>query len=88
MLYKIFAYPDNPTFEYQYKDGNWFRRKRGSTDEFTVLDKNGQKILNAYFKKKGFLFNISTTAKLTALVGILVGGTYLYLKFMPFKKAI
>lgn len=87
-IYKTFAYPDNPTFEYQFKDGNWFKRKKGSVDEFIVLDRKGQQILNAYFNKRGFLFNISNSVKLTALVGILVGATYLYLKYRPFNKTI
>ena len=72
MIYKIFQFPDNPTYDYQYKNGNWYKRKKGSKDDFYVVDKDGQKKLNEYFNKKGFLFSYSTGVKVISGLSLLI----------------
>ena len=81
MIYKIFNFPDNPGYEYQFKNGNWYKRKNNSKEKFYVVDKNGQKTLNEYFKKKGFLFNYSTTLKVVAGLSLLFIGYKVYKQF-------
>ena len=72
MIYKIFNFPDNPTYEYQYKKGNWYKRKQGSKDKFYVVDKEGQKKLNNYFNTKSMLFNYSTGVKVVGGLSLLI----------------
>lgn len=80
MIYKVFAYPDNPTYDYQYKNGSWFKRKKNSNDDYAVVNKDGQVILNKYFTKKGFLFGYSGTIIAIGAVLLIGGGYYAYTK--------
>ena len=78
MIYKTFAFPENPGFDYQFKNGNWYKRKKGSKGDFYVLDKEGQKKLNEYYNKKGILFNYSTSVKVLSALTLLVVGYTIY----------
>lgn len=80
MIYKIFAFPENPGFDYQFRNGNWYKRKKGSKESFYVLDKEGQKKLNEYYNKKGILFNYSTSVKVLSALTLLVVGYTIYKK--------
>lgn len=78
MIYKVFSFPENPDAEYQYKKGNWYKRKRGSKDKFFVVDKDGQKKLNNYFNVKGMLFSYSTGFKVVSGLTLLIIGYTIY----------
>lgn len=86
MIYKIFNYPDNPNYDYQYKSNSWYKRKKGSKDKFYVVDSDGQKKLNEYFSKKGILFSYSTPVKIVAGLSLLVIGYTIYKQVKSKKK--
>lgn len=85
MIYKIFSFPENPNSEYQYKNNNWYKRKRGSKEKFYVVDKDGQKKLNEYFNVKKLFFNYSVGLKTVVGITLLVTSYYFYNKFKSKK---
>jgi hypothetical protein len=84
MIYKSFYLSQNPTQEYQYQNGMWTKRNRGSKQPFYAVDSNGQKVLNNLYKPKGKLkpfWMYSNSFKALVAVGGVIGGLYLIRKF-------
>jgi hypothetical protein len=81
MIYKTFYLAQNPSQEYQYQNGLWVKRARGSKQTFYAVDSNGQSVLNNLYKPKSKLkpyWMYSTTIKIVAGIGIIYAGLYLY----------
>ena len=81
MIYKTFQYPENPEYNYKFKNGNWYKRKKGSKSDYYVVDADGQKKLNAYFTDKGMFFNYSLGLKALVGVSALVIGYSIFINF-------
>ena len=80
-LYKKLNYSKNPDFEYQRRNGIWFRRKKGTLTAFVKGDENVQKVLNNAYKDKSPLFFYSETAVIGGLILLGSISYYGYLKF-------
>jgi hypothetical protein len=81
MIYKTFYLAQNPSQEYQYQNGIWVKRARGSKQTFYAVDSNGQNVLNNVHKPKSKLkpfWMYSATIKIVAGIGIAYAGLYLY----------
>lgn len=91
MIYKSFYLSQNPTQEYQYQQGMWVKRNRGSKQPFYAVDANGQTVLNNMYKPKGNLkpfWMYSNGFKSVVGIGALIGGFYLYRKYSTKIKTI
>jgi hypothetical protein len=91
MIYKSFYLSQNPSQEYQYQNGMWVKRNRGSKQPFYNVDANGQNVLNTMYKPKGNLkpfWMYSNSFKTVVGIGALVGGFYLYRKYSSKIKTI
>jgi len=76
-MYKTLYLEGNPDFEYQKRNGVWFRRKIGTKDAWTRPNANGDKVLSDVYANKSPLFFYSKTvfiggAVLLGIVGYLV----------------
>jgi len=82
-LYKTFTYSGNPDAEYQYRgSGGWYKRKRGSKEDWYPVQADKVSILDKELKGKG-LFNYSATAKVG---GALIIGFSAFLIYSRFAK--
>ena len=80
MIYKTLYYKGNPSAEYQYRKGVWYKRKRGSNSQWYPLDSNGQKLLQGEYGSRPMVFFYEPTFLLVAAAGLAVGGWYFYTK--------
>jgi len=78
MLYQTLYYPDNPTYEYQKRSSGWVRRKKGSSESWYPVASTSNQVLNDYFSGKKIGYQYSITAKVGAIVILLVGSYFLY----------
>jgi hypothetical protein len=91
MIYKTFYLEQNPSMEYQYQNGLWVKRKRGTKEVFYAVDSKGQSVLNNKYKPKGRLhpfWNYSMTTKVVVGLGVVVGSFYLYRRFKSIQTPI
>lgn len=81
MVYKIFYWKDNPTFEYRFKNKEWQKRKKGSNEQWYRIAESSQNLLTDKYKPKSNLrpfWNISATTKLAVGIIVLGVGYYIY----------
>lgn len=71
-IYQTLYYSGNKDAEYQKRGKKWFKRLKGSEDNWMPVAKENQKYLDAYFKDYGFLFNINANTKFVGAVGIVL----------------
>ena len=78
-LYKTLYYKDNADAEYQYRgNGNWYKRKKGSKQEWYKVNADQVKYLENNFKGSGRFYNYSTVAKLGGLSALLIVAVVVY----------
>ena len=71
-LYKTLYFKDNADAEYQNRgNGNWYKRKKGSKQEWYKVNSDQVKYLENNFKGSGLFYNYSTVAKLGGLLAML-----------------
>lgn len=82
MLYKTLYLSANPDFEYQRRNGVWYKRKKGSKNDWGKPNADGVKVLENAYKDKPSMFFYSKTALIggVAVVGIL--GYLAYKRFV------
>lgn len=82
MFYKTLYLDKNPDFEYQNRNGVWFRRKKDSKDKWSKPNPDGILILNNAFQGKPKLYFYSPTALIGGVVAVGVLGYVIYRKFV------
>lgn len=86
MLFRTLYYPNNKESEYQKRGKIWYKRKKGSKDDWYKVSQDSYEQLNNYFKEAPFLYQYSTPAKVGGAV-LLVAGIYIaYKKFYGLQK--
>ena len=79
IFYKKLSYPDNPNAEYQRRKGVWYKRKKGSNEQWYRVQDDQVKWLNSYYEKKGKMYFFNDTFIIGAVIGLGLG-YYIYLK--------
>jgi hypothetical protein len=82
MLYKTLFLPQNLDYEYQSRNGVWYRRRKGSKDKWSKPNADGVTILNNAYKGKPKLFFYSKTALIGGVVLAGILGYVAYKKFV------
>jgi hypothetical protein len=59
-MWKILYIKGNPNFEYQRRNGIWYKRPIGTKTAWTKPDANGTKVLTSAFADKNALYYYST----------------------------
>lgn len=78
-LYKTLYFKDNPDAEYQYRgNGNWYKRKKGSKQDWYKVNSDQVKNLETYFKGSSRFYNYSTIAKVGGVLVLLTVGVIAY----------
>jgi hypothetical protein len=85
MLYKTLYLQANPDFEYQKRNGVWYKRKKGSKDTWVNPNADGVKVLNNVYKDKPKLFFYSKTGLIGGVAVVGIVGYLVYRRFV--KKA-
>ena len=68
MLYKTLFLAQNPDYEYQNRNGSWYRRRKGSKDKWSSPNADGITVLNNAYRGKPKLFFYSKTALIGGVV--------------------
>jgi hypothetical protein len=82
MLYKTLFLAQNPDYEYQNRNGSWYRRRKGSKDKWLSPNADGITVLNNAYKGKPKLFFYSKTALIGGVVAVGILSYVVYRKFV------
>lgn len=78
-LYKTLYFKGNSDAEYQYRgNGNWYKRKKGSKEDWYKVNADQTKNLESYFKDSGRFYNYSTIAKVGGILVLLSAAIVVY----------
>lgn len=77
-IYQTLYYSGNKDAEYQRRGKKWFKRRKGSEDNWVPVAKENQKYLDAYFKDYGLLYNINANTKFIGVLGIALLGYFVF----------
>ena len=80
-VYKTLYFSGNPNAEYQKRSGKWYKRKKSSTDNWELVDKQHWASLEKE-NKQGILFNITSPVKIIAVVGVVGLSYYFYKRYL------
>jgi hypothetical protein len=86
MLFRTLYYPKNKESEYQKRGKSWYKRKKGSKDEWYQVHPDSVQLLNDHFKDAPFLYQYSTPAKVGGAVILVAGIYFAYKKFYGLQK--
>ena len=83
-IYKTIYFAGNPKAEYQKRGKDWYKRARGSKNDFYIVDPDGSKTLDKAYASKGSLYFYSDTFKVG--VGLVLGGIAYFLYKRTMKQ--
>lgn len=86
IIYKTLYYPFSPNLEYQQRKGVFYRRKKGSKNDWVVCDKSSQRILTEHFINNPPYYNINNSFKLAVILTTVYVGYKIYSKFIVTKR--
>lgn len=86
MLYTTLYFPGNKNAEYQKRGKSWFKRKKGSSENWYQVNPDSRKYLNDHFKDAPFLYQYSTPAKVGGAVILVAGIYFAYKKLYGLQK--
>ena len=86
MLYTTLYFPGNKNAEYQKRGKSWFKRKKGSSENWYQVNLDSWKYLDDHFKDAPFLFQYSKAAKIGGSLVLIAGIFYAFKKFYGVQK--
>lgn len=85
MIYKTLGnFTQNPSMEYQRRNGVWYKRKKGDKTDFYQVDAGGQNILDNFYKGKSPLYFYNTPVLAVGGVVVAFGLFWIYKKAANF----
>ena len=85
-IYQTLYYPDNTAAEYNKRGKIWYKRAKGSDDQFLPVDSSKNKYLDAYFKKFPMFYQYTTMTKVAGVLSVVLVG-YAILKMRKDGKS-